>query len=165
MPTLVDTLLASVCTQAVSAVNSAKKELHEAEMHVMRCDTVLINAKAHMNTVVKAINTVDQNVAEQKAAVEKATEQKAAVEKSAFKEMTDAIQTIQMYAITNGKSLGPTMDALIERLFSKEPDVALKKTTDAIQTLQIYASINGIALGSTMDALTQRLFSKERVEA
>jgi hypothetical protein len=39
-------------------------------------------------------------------------------EKAAFKAMTDAIQTIQMYAIRNGKSLGPTMDALTERLLS-----------------------------------------------
>ena len=83
-------------------------------------------------------------------------------ERAAFKAMTDAIQTIQMYAIRNGISLGPTMDALTERLFNREPEAVLKKTTDAIQTIQEYAITNGIALGPTMDALTERLF---RVEA
>jgi hypothetical protein len=36
-----------------------------------------------------------------------------------FKDLTDAIQTIQYYAIYNGISLGTTMDALTERLFRK----------------------------------------------
>lgn len=35
-----------------------------------------------------------------------------------FKEMLDAIQTIQLYAIRNGISLGHTMDALTSRLLS-----------------------------------------------
>jgi len=92
--------------EARAAVVTAKKELHDAEVRVMRADETLVNARTNLNTVVKVINTVPPSESEQ--------------EKVAFKAMTDAIQTIQMYAIRNGLSLGPTMDALTERLFRVE---------------------------------------------
>ena len=158
MPALHHTLLSSAYDQARAAVAAAKKEQQEAERCVMRSDETLTAARTHLNTVVQAMNAVDKNETEQVVASE-------AEKKVAFKAMTDAIQTIQMYAIMNGKSLGPTMDALTERLFGREPDAVLKKTNDAIKTIQEYAITNGISLGTTMDAVTERLFSMERVEA
>ena len=159
MPALHHTLLASVYDQAWVAVAAAKKDLQEAERCVMRSDETLTAARAHLNTVVQAMKAIDKNE------TEKVVTSSEAEQKVAFKAMTDAIQTIQMYAIMNGKSLGPTMDALTQRRFGREPDAALKKTNDAIQTIQEYAITNGISLGPTMDAVTERLFSTERVEA
>ena len=131
--------------EARAALATATAEMKEAEIEVMRADTKVVAAKAVVQLVKAEPSEAEQKVA--------------------FKAMTDAIQTIQMYAIMNGKSLGPTMDALTQRLFGREPDAALKKTNDAIQTIQEYAITNGISLGSTMDAVTERLFSTERVEA
>jgi hypothetical protein len=110
MPALYRTLLESVYTEAVAAVTAAKEELKEAEMSTMRADTKLVNARAHLSTVVKVMKASEHDEAE------KADDS----DKAAFKEMTDAIQTIQLYAIRNGISLGPTMDALTQRLFSTE---------------------------------------------
>jgi hypothetical protein len=110
MPALHRALLESVYTEALAAVTAAKEELKEAEMSTMRADTKLVNARAHLSTVVKVMKASDCDESE------KADHDVS--EKAAFKAMTDAIQTIQMYAIRNGKSLGPTMDALTERLLS-----------------------------------------------
>jgi len=107
MPALYRTLLESVYTEAVAAVTAAKEELKEAEMSTMRADTKLVNARAHLSTVVKVMKASEHDEADDS-------------DKAAFKEMTDAIQTIQLYAIRNGISLGPTMDALTQRLFSTE---------------------------------------------
>ena len=81
----------------------------------MQADTKVITARAHLSTVVKMMHAINENDTEV-AAPSSESEQ----EKAAFKAMTDANQTIQMYAIRNGMSLGPTMDALTERLFRVE---------------------------------------------
>jgi hypothetical protein len=99
--------------EARAAVVTAKKELHDAEVRVMRADETLVNARTNLKTVVQVINAVDPAKTEVPVPPSDS-------EKAAFKAMTDAIQTIQMYAIRNGKSLGPTMDALTERLFRVE---------------------------------------------
>jgi hypothetical protein len=73
-----------------------------------------MTARTHLSTVVKMMHAFNENETEV-AVPSSDTEQKVA-----FKAMTDAIQTIQMYAIRNGMSLGSTMDALTERLFRVE---------------------------------------------
>ena len=154
MPSLHRTLIVSAYHQARSALASAKEELKDAEIRTMRADTKVTAAKSHLNTLVEAMKAIDKNEAVQTVPSNEADE------KVAFKALTDALQSIQMYAIMNGKSLGPTMDALTGRLFGREPEVLFKQSNDAIQTIQEYAITNGISLGSTMDAVTERLFSE-----
>jgi len=115
MPALHHTLLASVYDQARAALATAKEELQDAEVRVMQADTKVITARAHLSTVVKMMHAINEKETEQKTVPPSDSEQK-----TAFKAVTDAIQTIQMYAIRNGLSLGPTMDALTERLFRVE---------------------------------------------
>jgi hypothetical protein len=107
-------LLTTVYNQARAALATAKEELRDAEVRVMQCDTKVMTARTHLSTVVKMMHAFNENETEV-AVPSSDTEQKVA-----FKAMTDAIQTIQMYAIRNGMSLGSTMDALTERLFRVE---------------------------------------------
>jgi hypothetical protein len=106
-------LLTTVYNQARAALATAKEELKDAEVRVMQCDTKVMTARTHLSTVVKMMHAFNEN--ETEVAVPSSDS-----EKAAFKAMTDAIQTIQMYAIRNGMSLGSTMDALTERLFRVE---------------------------------------------
>ncbi len=93
-----DTLTAEArLAEAHELIAVAKKELQESEMEVMRKDRQLIAARANLKLVQAQILE----------------------EPSSFKKMTDAINTIQMYAIMNGISLGDTMDALTKKLFSQ----------------------------------------------
>jgi predicted metal-dependent hydrolase len=75
--------------EARELIEIAKRELQESEIQVMRKDQQLVNARANLRSVEAQI---------------------------LFKQMTDAIETIQLYAITNGISLGSTVDALTEKL-------------------------------------------------
>jgi len=61
MPTLHQTLLTSVYNEARAALATAKEELKEAEIRVMKADTKLINARTHLLTVVNAMNAINQN--------------------------------------------------------------------------------------------------------
>lgn len=80
--------------EARELIEIAKKELTEAEIEVMHKDRQLMNARANLRSV----------------------EAEILAEPSSFKQMTDAIQAIQLYAIRNGISLGSTVDALTEKL-------------------------------------------------
>ena len=80
----------------------AKKELQDAEIEVMRKDAQLVEARANFRLVER--ETWDE------------------LHTPPFKKMTEAIQTIQMYAIMQGISLGSTMDALTERLSTVKPE-------------------------------------------
>ena len=80
--------------EARELIEIAKKELQEAEIQVMRKDRQLMNARSNLRSV----------------------EAEILAEPSSFKQMTDAIQVIQLYAIRNGISLGSTVDALTEKL-------------------------------------------------
>ena len=80
----------------------AKKELQDAEIEVMRKDAKLVAARANLRLVKR--ETWDE------------------LHTPPFKKMTEAIQTIEMYAIMHGISLGPTMDALTERLSTVKPE-------------------------------------------
>ena len=127
-------LLVSTLAEARTAVASAREVLHDAEMRVAHAD-------AHLNRVMGIVKTGERKEA-------------------SFTEMTDAIQTLQFYAIRNGISLGHTMDNLTERLLSADgPAHQLKKKNHAIQVIENYAISNNISLGSLMDAVTERLSS------
>ena len=89
--------IAARLEEARKMIQIAKKELQESEMEVMRKDAKLVIARDNLRLLQAQIME----------------------EPSSFKKMTDAIQTIQMYAIMNGISLGGTMDALTEKLFSQ----------------------------------------------
>ncbi len=89
--------IAARLEEARKMIQIAKKELQESEMEVMRKDAKLVIARDNLRLLQAQIME----------------------EPSPFKKMTDAIQTIQMYAIMNGISLGDTMDALTEKLFSQ----------------------------------------------
>lgn len=80
----------------------AKKELQDAEIEVVRKDAKLVAARANLRLVER--ETWDE------------------LHTPPFKKMTDAIQTIHMYAIMHGISLEPTMDALTEKLFTVKPE-------------------------------------------
>ena len=80
--------------EARELIEIAKKELTEAEMEVMRKDAKLVIARDYLRLLQAQIME----------------------DPSSFKKMTDAIQTIQLYAIRNGISLGSTVDALTEKL-------------------------------------------------
>ncbi len=80
--------------EARELIEIAKKELQEAEIQVMRKDRQLMNARSNLRSV----------------------EAEILAEPSSFKQITDAIQVIQLYAIRNGISLGSTVDALTEKL-------------------------------------------------
>ena len=82
--------------EARELIEIAKRELHESEIQVMRKDQQLVNARANLRSV-------EAQILEEK-------------QPCSFKQMTDAIQTIQLYAIRNGISLGSTVDALTEKL-------------------------------------------------
>jgi transketolase len=90
--------IAARLEEARKLIQIAKKELQESEVEVMRKDAQLVAARDNFRFVQAQI--MEEN-------------------EPSFKKMTDAIQTIQMYAIMNGISLGDTMDALTEKLFSQ----------------------------------------------